>query len=63
MYEEMHALVERWTARGIDEETILSRFYCVAIQAMQAAGVTFPEMVELIALYYGVKKRAAVSHA
>lgn len=56
MYEEMHALIARWASRGIDEETILSRFHCVAVQSMQAAGVTFQEMVELIALHYKARK-------
>lgn len=60
MYEEMHALIAKWLSRGIDEETILSRFHCVAVQSMQAAGITFQEMVELIALHYGVKRRETV---
>lgn len=57
MYAELDALIVGWRERGISEETILSRFHCVAVGAMQRAGVDFRSMVELVALHYGVARR------
>lgn len=62
MFDELQELLAKWCERGLDEETILSRFHCIAVQSMQASGVTFDDMVELLALHYGMVKRARISH-
>lgn len=53
MYKQMADMVEGWMRVGVDQDLILSRFFGVAVASMRSAGVTFPQMLELVALYYG----------
>ncbi len=56
MFAELRALISSWRTRGIDDETILCRMFCIAVSAMRGAGVELVDMQDLIKLHYSMRK-------